>query len=109
MDNDLFLQYLLEHSLEEDYVYIKEHVAELTDHAAIGVLIKDEKESETLKKWSAAVLKRTMTERARKVIHTGMEKSLLTAQRVSTCSLRLRLKVPQLLAFSMSKQAIWLI
>jgi tetratricopeptide (TPR) repeat protein len=42
MDNDLFLQYLLEHSLEEDHVYIKEHVAELTDHAAIGVLIKDE-------------------------------------------------------------------
>ncbi|TMD67286.1 MAG: tetratricopeptide repeat protein [Chloroflexi bacterium] len=42
MDNDLFLQYLLEHSLEEGHDYIKEHVAELTDHAAIGVLIKDE-------------------------------------------------------------------
>ena len=42
MDNDLFLQYLIEHSLEEDQVFIKEYVAELTDYAAIGVLIKDE-------------------------------------------------------------------
>jgi len=42
MDNDLFLQYLREHSLEEGCAYIKEHIAELTDHAAIGMLIKDE-------------------------------------------------------------------
>jgi CHAT domain-containing protein len=42
MDNDLFLQCLREYPLEEGRVFIKEHIAELTDHAAIGMLIKDE-------------------------------------------------------------------
>ncbi len=42
MDNDLFLQYLREHSLAEGRVYIKKHVAELSDYAAISVLIKEE-------------------------------------------------------------------
>ncbi|HXZ03487.1 MAG TPA: CHAT domain-containing tetratricopeptide repeat protein [Ktedonobacteraceae bacterium] len=42
MDNDLLLQYLIEHSLEEDQSYMREHQADLTDHAAIGILIKDE-------------------------------------------------------------------
>jgi hypothetical protein len=42
MDNELFLQYLRQHSLEEGRAYIQAHVAELTDYAAIGVLIKDE-------------------------------------------------------------------
>lgn len=48
MDNHLLLQYLREHSEEEGRVYIKEHIAELTDHTAIGVLIKDE----SLRQWS---------------------------------------------------------
>lgn len=42
MDNNQFLAYLREHSLEEGRAYIQAHVAELTDYAAIGVLIKDE-------------------------------------------------------------------
>jgi tetratricopeptide (TPR) repeat protein len=42
MDNDLFLQYLREHTLAEGRVYIKKHVAELSDYAAISVLIKEE-------------------------------------------------------------------
>src|SRR5438270_950625 len=42
MDNELFLQYLREHTLEEDRVYIQEHVAELSDHAAIGNVLADE-------------------------------------------------------------------
>ena len=42
MDNDLFLNYLIEHSLEEDQVFIKKLVTNQTDYAAIGVLIKDE-------------------------------------------------------------------
>src|SRR5260221_12349364 len=42
MDNDLFLQHLRELSLEDGKAYIQEHVEELADHAAVGVLIKDE-------------------------------------------------------------------
>jgi CHAT domain-containing protein len=36
MDNSLFLQHLHEASLEEGRTYIQEHIAELTDHDAIG-------------------------------------------------------------------------
>jgi hypothetical protein len=42
LENELFLQYLRAHSPAEGRAYIKEHVAELSDHAAISVLIKDE-------------------------------------------------------------------
>lgn len=42
MDNDLFLQHLRELPLEEGKAYIQGHVEELGDHAAVGVLIKDE-------------------------------------------------------------------
>ena len=42
MENELFLQYLRAHSPAEGRAYIKEHVAELSDHTAISVLIKDE-------------------------------------------------------------------
>jgi len=42
MDNNLFLQQLHELSLEEGKTYIQEHAAELTDHAAFGVLLADE-------------------------------------------------------------------
>jgi CHAT domain-containing protein len=42
MDNNLFLQHLRVLSLEEGCAYIQEHIAELSDRAAVGVLIKDE-------------------------------------------------------------------
>jgi CHAT domain-containing protein len=42
MDNDLFLQHLRELSLEDGKAYIQEHIEELADHEAIGVLIADE-------------------------------------------------------------------
>lgn len=42
MDNHLFLQHLHDLSLEEGRAYIQAHAAELTDHAAVGVLIRDE-------------------------------------------------------------------
>ncbi len=42
MDNDLFLQHLRDLSLEEGKIYIQAHTDELTDRAAIGVLIADE-------------------------------------------------------------------
>jgi CHAT domain-containing protein len=42
MDNDLFLQHLRELSLEDGKAYIQEHIEELAEHAAVGVLIKDE-------------------------------------------------------------------
>ncbi|HJT57528.1 MAG TPA: CHAT domain-containing protein, partial [Ktedonobacteraceae bacterium] len=42
MDNALFLQRLRELSLEDGRIYLQEQIAELSDHAAIGNLIKDE-------------------------------------------------------------------
>src|SRR5438105_8399555 len=42
MDNALFLQHLRNLSLEEGLAYIQEHIAELTDHDAIGNLLADE-------------------------------------------------------------------
>ena len=42
MDNELFLQRLRDLPLEEGKAYIQAHIDELSDHAAIGVLIKDE-------------------------------------------------------------------
>ena len=42
MDTHLFLQYLRDLSLEEGRAYIQAHAAELTDYAAVGVLIRDE-------------------------------------------------------------------
>lgn len=42
MDNALFVQHLRDVSLEEGRAYIQEHVAELTDHDAIGNLLADE-------------------------------------------------------------------
>src|SRR5260370_13916734 len=42
MDNEQFLQYLRDHALEEGYAYIQEHIAELSDHAAIGGVLADE-------------------------------------------------------------------
>ena len=42
MDTDLFLQNLLDLSLDVGKAYIQEHVDELSDHAAVGVLIKEE-------------------------------------------------------------------
>ncbi|TMD65804.1 MAG: hypothetical protein E6I91_09735, partial [Chloroflexi bacterium] len=42
MDTDLFLQHLRDLPLEEGHVYIREHIDELSDHAAIGNLLADE-------------------------------------------------------------------
>jgi CHAT domain-containing protein len=42
MDAELFLQYLRDHTLEEGRAYIQEHIAELSDHAAIGELLAEE-------------------------------------------------------------------
>jgi CHAT domain-containing protein len=42
MDTTELLQYLRTHSLEEGHTYIQEHVAELSDHTAIGNLLADE-------------------------------------------------------------------
>ncbi len=42
MDTNLFLQNLRDLSLEEGKVYIQEHIAELSDHVAIGNLLADE-------------------------------------------------------------------
>src|SRR5205085_10138188 len=42
MDNTLFVQHLRNLSLEEGLAYIQEHIAELTDHDAIGDLLADE-------------------------------------------------------------------
>src|SRR5713101_8753950 len=42
MDTELFLQYLRDHTLEEGRAYIQEHIAELSDHVAIGNLLADE-------------------------------------------------------------------
>src|SRR6266446_187682 len=45
MDTELFLkylQYLRDHTLEEGYAYIQEHIAELSDHQAIGELLAEE-------------------------------------------------------------------
>src|SRR5216684_7993363 len=42
MDTELFLQYLRDHTLEEGRAYIQEHIAELSDHAAIGELLAEE-------------------------------------------------------------------
>src|SRR5437588_182935 len=42
MDNALFLQHLRDLSLEDGRAYIQEHIAELTDHDAIGDLLADE-------------------------------------------------------------------
>ena len=42
MDNHLFLQHLRDLSLEEGRAYIQAHSAELTDYAAVGVLMRDE-------------------------------------------------------------------
>src|SRR5947209_14118203 len=42
MDNTLFVQHLRNLSLEEGLAYIQEHIAELTDHDAIGNLLADE-------------------------------------------------------------------
>jgi len=42
MDTELFLQYLRDHTLEEGRAYIQEHIAELSDHTAIGELLADE-------------------------------------------------------------------
>src|SRR2546421_791256 len=42
MDSDLFLQQLRELSLEEGRIYIQEHIAELSDHKAIGELLAEE-------------------------------------------------------------------
>src|SRR6266851_8148036 len=42
MDTELFLQYLRDHALEEGRAHIQEHIAELSDHQAIGELLADE-------------------------------------------------------------------
>jgi CHAT domain-containing protein len=42
MDTELFLQYLRDHTLEEGRAYIQEHIAELSNHAAIGELLAEE-------------------------------------------------------------------
>src|SRR5579859_3001004 len=42
MDNTLFLQELRDLSLEDGRAYIQLHAKELTDHAAVGVLLADE-------------------------------------------------------------------
>lgn len=42
MDTELFLQHLRDMSLEEGRTYIKEHITELGDSAAIGKLLEDE-------------------------------------------------------------------
>ena len=42
MDSKLFLQHLRDLPLEEGKAYIQEHIEELVDYAAIGVLLKDE-------------------------------------------------------------------
>ncbi len=42
MDTELFLQNLRDLPLEEGKVYIQEHIAELSDHAAVGNLLEDE-------------------------------------------------------------------
>jgi len=42
MDNDLFLQHLRDLPVEEGMAYLQAHVDELTDHAAIAVLMADE-------------------------------------------------------------------
>ncbi len=42
MDTELFLRNLHQLSLEEGYAYIQEHIAELSDHAAIGKLLEGE-------------------------------------------------------------------
>src|SRR5438105_15471149 len=42
MDTDLFLRNLRDLSLEEGKAYIKEHIDELSDYAAVGNLIADE-------------------------------------------------------------------
>jgi CHAT domain-containing protein len=42
MDIEQYLQYLRDHTLEEGRAYIQEHIAELSDHAAIGNLLADE-------------------------------------------------------------------
>src|SRR2546421_5831160 len=42
MDKALFLQHLRDLSLEDGRAYIQEHIAELTDHDAIGDLLADE-------------------------------------------------------------------
>jgi tetratricopeptide (TPR) repeat protein len=42
MDSDLFLQNLRDLSLEEGKAYIREHIDELADYAAIGKLLEDE-------------------------------------------------------------------
>src|SRR5215472_11494519 len=46
MDNELFLQCLRDLPPEEGKAYIQSHIDELTDHAAIGVLIKDESQQQ---------------------------------------------------------------
>ena len=42
MDNNLFLEQLRELSLEDGKAYIREHAAEIEDHAAFGNLLADE-------------------------------------------------------------------
>jgi hypothetical protein len=45
MDTELFLKYLQhlrDHTLEKGRAYIQEHIAELSDHQAIGELLADE-------------------------------------------------------------------
>jgi hypothetical protein len=42
MDSDLFLQNLRDLSLEEGKAYIKAHIDELSDYAAVGNLLADE-------------------------------------------------------------------
>ena len=42
MDQELFLQYLRDHTLEEGQVYIQEHTAELSVHTTIGEWLADE-------------------------------------------------------------------
>ena len=42
MDTDLFLRNLRDLSLEEGKAYTKEHIDELSDHAAVGNLLADE-------------------------------------------------------------------
>jgi CHAT domain-containing protein len=42
MDRELFLQYLRAHTLEEGQAYIQEHIAELSDHIAIGEWLADD-------------------------------------------------------------------
>ena len=42
MDTELFLRNLRDLPLEEGKVYIQKHIAELSDHAAIGKLLEDE-------------------------------------------------------------------